>query len=183
MAAPQSLRLLAQDADDLAVISAALQDAVTRIGDIQWEPGARRLTLAFNRFRWEAEGGAGERVRAGLQLGGVLDVKARHLRQGAKDAVVELLPLTVEAGETPGGLITFAFAAGGEGEGDQAARRLSGFDGKGEQFHDRVLGPLAQMASLDVEDAAQLQTGAHPLPRASLGLPAEAVEGQSEPPG
>jgi Protein of unknown function (DUF2948) len=114
VAGPQSLRLLAQDADDLAVISAALQDAVTRIGDIQWEPGAKRLTLAFNRFRWEAEEGAGERVRAGLQLGGVLEVKARHLRQGARDAVLELLALTFEPGEPPGGLVTFAFAAGGD---------------------------------------------------------------------
>jgi hypothetical protein len=114
MAAPRSLRLLAQDADDLAVISAALQDAVTRIGDIQWEPGAKRLTLAFNRFRWEAEEGADERVRAGLQLGSVLEVKARHLRQGAKDAVLELLALTFEPGEPPGGLVTFAFAAGGD---------------------------------------------------------------------
>ena len=114
MAAPQSLRLLAQDADDLAVISAALQDAVTRIGDIRWEPRAKRLTLAFNRFRWEAEEGAGQRVRAGLQLGGVLEVKARHLRQGARDAVLELLALTFEPGEAPGGLVTFAFAAGGD---------------------------------------------------------------------
>ena len=114
MAASQSLRLIALDADDLAVISAALQDAVTRIGDIQWEPGAKRLTLAFNRFRWEAEEGAGQRVRAGLQLGGVLEVKARHLRQGARDAVLELLALTFEPGEAPGGLVTFAFAAGGD---------------------------------------------------------------------
>ena len=51
MATGLPLRLLAQDADDLAVISAALQDAVTRIGDIQWEAAAGRLTLAFNRFR------------------------------------------------------------------------------------------------------------------------------------
>ena len=114
MAAPQPLRLLAQDADDLAVISAALQDAVTRIGDIRWEQRAKRLTLAFNRFRWEAEEGAGQRVRAGLQLGGVLGVKARHLRQGARDAVLELLALTFEPGEAPGGLVTFAFAAGGD---------------------------------------------------------------------
>ncbi|MGI8841722.1 MAG: DUF2948 family protein [Caulobacteraceae bacterium] len=111
---PRPLRLLAQDADDLAVISAALQDAVTRIGDIRWEPGARRLTLAFNRFRWEAEQGAGERVRAGLQLGSVLDVKARHLRQGAGEAVLELLALAFEPDEPPGGLVTFAFAAGGD---------------------------------------------------------------------
>jgi len=110
----RALRLLAEDADDLAVISAALQDAVTRIGDIQFEPRGRRLTLAFNRFRWEAEEEAGERVRAGLQLGGVLAVKARNLRREAADAVLELLALSFEAGEAPGGRITFAFAAGGD---------------------------------------------------------------------
>ena len=32
------LRLLAQDADDLAVISAAMQDAVAKVGDIFFEP-------------------------------------------------------------------------------------------------------------------------------------------------
>ncbi len=114
MAPVRPLRLLAQDADDLAVISAALQDAVTRIGDIRWESAARCLTLSFNRFRWEVEEGAGERVRAGLQLGGVLEVRARNLRRDAKDAVLELLALTFEAGEAPGGVINFAFADGGD---------------------------------------------------------------------
>lgn len=112
--APKALRLLAQDADDLAVISAALQDAVTRVGDIQWEAASRRLTIAFNRFCWEAEEGAGMRVRAGVQLGGVLGVKARNLRADAKDAVLQLLALTFESEEPPGGLITFAFADGGD---------------------------------------------------------------------
>jgi hypothetical protein len=114
MAEARPLRLLAQDADDLAVVSAALQDAVTRIGDIQWESGARRLTLAFNRFRWEVEGGDAERVRAGLQLGGVLEVRARNLRLDAKEAVLELLALTFEPGEAPGGVVNFAFADGGD---------------------------------------------------------------------
>jgi len=114
VAPPRALRLLAEDADDLAVISAALQDAVTKIGDILWEPKARRLTIAFNRFRWEAKGGRGERVRAGLQLGGVLSVKGRRLRREAKDAVLELLAMTFDPGEAPGGVITLAFAAGGD---------------------------------------------------------------------
>ena len=114
VAADKALRLLAEDADDLAVISAALQDAVTRIGDIQWEPAARRLTIAFNRFRWEAQEGHGERVRAAVQLGGVLGVKGRNLRREAKDAVLELLALTFEPGEAPGGEVIFAFAAGGD---------------------------------------------------------------------
>ena len=119
MTGAKALRLLAEDADDLGVISAALQDAVTRIGDIRWEPAARRLTIAFNRFRWEAEEAKGQspggmRVRSGMQLGGVLSVKGRNLRREAKDAVLELLALTFEPGEAPGGVITFAFAAGGD---------------------------------------------------------------------
>ena len=114
MAATAPLRLLAQDADDLAVVSAALQDAVAKIGDIAFEPKARRLTVAFNRFRWEGGGRARERVRAGLQLGGVLGVQSRKLRRDAKNAVVELLALTFEPGEAPGGAVVFTFAGGGD---------------------------------------------------------------------
>lgn len=108
------LRLLAEDETDLDVISAALQDAVTRIGDIHWDAKGRSVTIAFNRFRWEAEGRKGQRIRAGLQVGGVLDVKARRLRQDAKSAVLELLALAFTPGEAPGGTITFAFAGGGD---------------------------------------------------------------------
>ena len=68
----EPLRLIAQDAEDLKLIAAALQDAVGRIGDIRYEPAGRRLTLALNRFRWEAGVKRGERVRTALQLGGVL---------------------------------------------------------------------------------------------------------------
>lgn len=113
-ASPEPLRLLAEDADDLSVISGALQDAVTKIGDIVWEPRGRRLTIAFNRFRWESGARRGERVRAGLQLGGVLQVRSRKLRLGAKSAVLELLALSFEAGEAPGGTVIFTFAGGGD---------------------------------------------------------------------
>jgi len=106
------LRLLAEDADDLKVIAAALQDAVGKIGDISYEPAGRRLTLAFNRYRWEAKGG--ERVRSALQVGGVMKVQARKLRRNAKDAVVELLDVAFEPGEAPGGAVTFTFAGGGD---------------------------------------------------------------------
>ena len=110
----QALRLLAEDADDLEIISAALQDAVAHIGDISWEPKARRLTIAVNRFRWEAADAGHERVRAAVQLGGVMAVRARNLRPEAKDAVVQLLAVSFDPGETPGGVITFAFADGAD---------------------------------------------------------------------
>lgn len=112
MAEAAPLRLLAQDADDLAVISAAMQDAVVKVGDIDFEPKARRLTLAFNRFRWET--GGGERIRSGLQLGGVLKLEARKIRRDAKDAVLEVLAVTFEPGEAPGGVVTISCAGGGD---------------------------------------------------------------------
>lgn len=109
---PQRLRLLAQDADDLAVIAAALQDAVGKVGDIAFDARARQLTLALNRYRWEGRGG--ERVRSALQIGSVLDLKARRIRRSAKDAVIELLTVAFEPGEAPGGVLTLTFAGGGD---------------------------------------------------------------------
>jgi hypothetical protein len=112
MAEPTPLRLLAQDADDLDVISAALQDAVAKLGDVGFDARARQLTIAFNRYRWEND--AAERVRCAFQLGSVLTIQARRLRRGAKDAVVELLTLSFEPGEAPGGVLTLSFAGGGD---------------------------------------------------------------------
>ncbi len=112
--ADDPLRLLAEDGEDLAVISAALQDAVIKLGDIRYEAAARRLTLAVNRFRWESGGRARERVRAGVQFGGVLAVKARKLRRDAPGAVVELLDVAFEPGDAPGGTVALTFAGGGD---------------------------------------------------------------------
>jgi hypothetical protein len=109
-----SLKLLAQDAEDLAVISAALQDAVAKIGDIRWDASARTLTLACNRFRWESGAKKGERIRSALQLGDVSGVQARKLRRDAKGAVVELLSVAFEPGEAPGGAVLLTFAGGGD---------------------------------------------------------------------
>lgn len=111
---PRPLRLLAQDAEDLGVISAAVQDAVGRLGDIRYEAAARQLTLALNRFRWEAGARSAERVRTALQIGGVLSVQARRLRNDAPQAVVELLAIGFEPGEAPGGTVTLTFAGGGD---------------------------------------------------------------------
>jgi Protein of unknown function (DUF2948) len=112
MARTAPLRLLAQDADDLAIISAAMQDAVAKVGDITYEAKGRRLTIAFNRYRWES--GGHERVRSALQLGGVMKVQARKIRRHARDAVLEVLAVTFEPGEAPSGLVTLSFAGGGD---------------------------------------------------------------------
>lgn len=112
MATLGGLQLLAEDPEDLAVISAALQDAVAKVGDIVFEARARRLTIEFNRFRWEV--GARQRVRSALQLGGVMSVQARKIRRERRDGVLELLAIGFEPDEAPGGLLTLSFAGGGD---------------------------------------------------------------------
>jgi hypothetical protein len=115
MSKPHLLKLLAEDADDLAVISAAVQDSVAHVGDIEWDARRRRFTLALNRYRWEHPGALlGERVRSGLQFGSVMNVRARNIRREPREAVVELLAVSFEAGEPPGGEIRLAFAGGGD---------------------------------------------------------------------
>src|SRR5258708_40203391 len=106
MAARHPLRLLAEDADDLAIISGALQDAVTRIGDISWEKRHRRLTIAFNRFCWEDEAGRGQRVVAGFQLGGGTHGQGRKSGPRGQEPGLGVRALTLGPAEPPGGGVT-----------------------------------------------------------------------------
>lgn len=106
----EPLRLLAEDADDLHIISAALQDAIMRPVDIVWERSARRVTLALSRFCWEC---GGTRVMAAMQFGDVIAVKSRRLPRGPEHAL-ELLAMDFEPGEAPGGRVILMFAGGGD---------------------------------------------------------------------
>jgi hypothetical protein len=106
------LRLLAQDEDDLSILSAALQNAVIRRGDISWERRGRRLTVRLTRYRWEADAECA-RVLAAVQLGDVTTVRARDFPR-SPDTMLELLAMTYEPETAPGGVFTFMFAGGAD---------------------------------------------------------------------
>jgi hypothetical protein len=111
------LKLMAEDAADLDIIAAAAQDALLRVGDINYDRKARRFALLLNRFRWEEAEGKGpfERVRAALSFESVLAVRSRKLRMDAPDAVASLLSVGFKpAEEPPGGEVRLVFAGGGE---------------------------------------------------------------------
>ena len=104
------LKLLAQDADDLLLISAALQDAQVKLADISYAPAARTLTFPLTRYRWEADGK--EQVSCAVQFGDVLNVKTRDLQ---REGTCNLLALEfMESAEPPGGHLLFLFAGCGE---------------------------------------------------------------------
>jgi Protein of unknown function (DUF2948) len=110
------LRLLAEDAGDLEIISAAAQDAIFQVADAIWLPAARRFTLKVQRFVWEADTtkGKGERVWAALSFDGVLGVKAHRVSQSSRDAFASILSISFdEAGVAPAGIVTLMLADGG----------------------------------------------------------------------
>ncbi|MDG2044353.1 MAG: DUF2948 family protein [Maricaulis sp.] len=107
------LRLSALETEDLNPVSAALQDAVAQLGDFDFLARARVFTIGFNRYCWEAEQKK-RRVRCGLQIASVLDVRSRNIRRGADEAVVNLLSIGFEAGDAPSGELVLLFSGDGE---------------------------------------------------------------------
>jgi len=115
------LRLKAESAEDLMVISTLVQDAVGTAGDVAWMPRKHRLVVLVNRFRWEnGLEGAGpsthpyERVRSALTIESALGVRARGLDPADKGRVYELLALTFAPGEGCAGTLSLALAGGAE---------------------------------------------------------------------
>lgn len=118
MADRGTLKLMAEDAVDLQIISAAIQDAAGKAGGLKYLARKRRFTIETNRFRWE-DIDPGEktqtRVRTILGIDGVLAVRSRGLTKSDPEMVVSLLSIAFEAGETaPGGQIRLTFAGDGE---------------------------------------------------------------------
>jgi hypothetical protein len=113
----EPLKLIALDAEDLEVMSAHLQDAVLRIGDMAFVPKQKRFALIVNRFDWEganaSDGEKKERRRATLRFERVMDAKIQNLKQRAASAAVELLAVQFEETTSPEGYITLVFAGGG----------------------------------------------------------------------
>ena len=60
----RELTLAAEDAEDLEIISARLQDAVAQVKDLVYLPKSRRFAALFNRFKWEDGAAQGESARA-----------------------------------------------------------------------------------------------------------------------
>jgi hypothetical protein len=124
---PKALRLTAMDREGLHVMSACIQDSLTRISQIAFQRRERRFVLTANRYMWEHDreaGAAGQgddlhyRIRTGVHFNGVLGVQSQGLMQQNLDGLMALLSVEVEgddddSGEGAGNLfLTLVFAAG-----------------------------------------------------------------------
>lgn len=114
----RALRLVAEDASDLEIISSAVQDAVLKAENIKFDRKQRRMTLEINRFQWEdakSKRGPQGRVRAILAFDTVLSVKTRAVSKADPEMVYSVLSLAFDPDEEPpGGTLSILFAGDGE---------------------------------------------------------------------
>lgn len=109
------LRLIARDADSLAVIAALVQDAVLPASQMTFAKGKRRFALFLNRLRREAPvalAGKPERVQALLVVEEVLAVKSHGITRDA-DLVLSLLDIRFDAAADGAGRLILTFAGDG----------------------------------------------------------------------
>lgn len=117
--AARALRLKAEDADDVTVISSLAQDAVFPVSEISWKPEKRRFALLLNRFRWEdlpanaRQGHDFERARAVLAFDDVSKVVSSGLDRSDPEMILSLLSITWEAGEDGAGRFELTLAGDG----------------------------------------------------------------------
>lgn len=115
----EPLRLVAQDADDLQVISTLVQDAVLPVTELKFDAKRHRFAILLNRFRWEdrveAErvGRAYERVRSVLVVEDVRKVQSFGFDRGDKDLLLSLLSISFEPGQDGTGRLTLVLAGDG----------------------------------------------------------------------
>ena len=116
------LKLIALDAEDLNVVSAHLQDAVLRVGEMAYLPAEKRFIAIANRFDWgevakatsnRASSEAFERRRSGIRFERVLSAKLQGIDLKDQRAALALLAITFEptgGSETPEGDVTLTFS-------------------------------------------------------------------------
>jgi hypothetical protein len=107
------LRLLAQDEEDLAVLSAHMQDALVRVADMTLVSKTGIFALVGSRFDWLAAGqGRKQRCQVGLHFDRVLKASRKGFETAKPDDVLNLLSMTFTVTDAPAGVVDLVFSGG-----------------------------------------------------------------------
>jgi hypothetical protein len=105
------LHLTAFDADDLPVLSAQMQDAVLKVGDMVFDHKRKTFACVANRFAWDALPEKTRR-RAGLRINHVLAARRLHPQAVSGATILSLLSISFQAGDQISGTLTLQFSGG-----------------------------------------------------------------------
>ena len=112
-----ALKLRAEDADDLLVLSACLQDALVPVRDLAYAPEGQTFVFVANRFRWEggtesAAPGGRERVLCAVSFAAVAAVSYRGFRRSDEDRILALLAIRIGAAPSGAAVVRLEFSGG-----------------------------------------------------------------------
>ncbi|MGY6709385.1 MAG: DUF2948 family protein [Rhizobiaceae bacterium] len=110
------LKLVALDEEDLKIISAHVQDAVLKVGDMSYDAKGQHFVMAMNRFAWEVKPRwfrrRHERRRSLVHFARVLSVKSAGIDLARKEDVLSLLAIRFNATDAPAGIVEIDFSGG-----------------------------------------------------------------------
>jgi Protein of unknown function (DUF2948) len=109
------IKFVALDAEDLEIVSAHLQDAIAKAGDIIWLPHEKRIVIPVARFDWEAAVAAPpafRRRQAALRFERVLSCKSKAIDHHSQEQVLNLLAIEFAQGDAPAGAVMLTFSGG-----------------------------------------------------------------------
>lgn len=112
------LKLIALEPSDLTIVSAHLQDAVMKAGDMTFAKSSKRFAALTNRLQRSTDGSlAGtERRRAALRIDRVRAAQIQGFAPSDRSTVISILALSfapaADAGDAPAGTLTLVCAGG-----------------------------------------------------------------------
>ena len=113
MTASARLKLRAEDAGDLAVISACLEDAVFAVGEMAFAPADNRFAAIVVRRCREAAGGPTGQAKAAIHFDDVCAVKLRGIDRTDSKRLLKLAGIISEPGRSAT-VVRLLFQDGGE---------------------------------------------------------------------
>lgn len=107
-----ALKLVALESDDLAIVSAHLQDAVACVSEMAWLPAENRFAMVVSRFDWilASEQAKSVRRRSGVRFERVQNARIRNLDLKQPGAMLNLLAVEFAETDAPSGTITLYFS-------------------------------------------------------------------------
>jgi hypothetical protein len=110
------LRLRIEDSDDLAVLSACMQDALVAVRDLGFLVAEQSFIFVANRFRWEGmppsltAAADRQRVLCAVTFSAVIGVSYRGFRRAEADRILCLLAIRNIANGERGAAVLLEFA-------------------------------------------------------------------------
>ena len=95
----KKLSLVAQNEEDLVVISTLCQDSIIKIANIKWAKKSKRFYLLINRFCWELNDLSKKkssnmlRINSLMSFNSVLSVKSAGIQQNNNSDITSLLTI------------------------------------------------------------------------------------------